>query len=72
MKKEYQVRFKTSSALLTKTELKKCRKGYDKAYTINYTLEEAREAAKQIMIDEDYVRYCKIYKGREFIEQINR
>lgn len=72
MTKEYQVRKRTSSALLTHHEMKRCRKGYMKAYTLNFTLEEAREEAKRILAECDYVRYCKIYKGNEFIEQIDR
>ena len=54
-----------------------------KGNTLKYTLDEAREEAHKMLdkytMDSDdskrfnhYVKYCKIYNGREFIEDVIR
>lgn len=58
--KEYSIRVKYSDAngLIAFTRNNK---------TIKFTLDEARAKANELLNDND-VTYCKIYKGKEYIE----
>ncbi|MBO6304850.1 MAG: hypothetical protein J6M62_07240 [Selenomonadaceae bacterium] len=61
--KKYSIRVKYTDAygLITLTQDYK---------TIKFTLDEARAKANELLKRDD-VNYCKIYKGKEYIETID-
>lgn len=65
--KEYSVRVKytDASGLITR---------YNDQQTkpLKFTLDDARDYAKDLINRRDDVDYCKIYKGRTFIEKIEK
>ena len=81
--KEYNYSIRYAWAELTSNYCKSHSHTDGRGNTLKYTLEGAREEAHKMLDDyaidsekakrfNHYIKYCKIYNGREFIEDVVR